>query len=343
MFSWIFARRDRNSMRERMYINSCGVGVFFLLLASFSRSDLPAASRLLSANQILPTIRRLPKDVPFSLSGMAFFKGKLYVSSNVGLLVVSGAKPEGLYSWIKRDDVIEGPWLDIANDTLWIQHAHDDSLYRFDGSAWHRVELPVPPNGFTRGDVLTGFLGISTPTAFWLVGGGHVWRFQREGESWVPEAEPPAPEYSAIRAIAPLSSSMLYVVREGTEVTPPSKYAVYDRENNWAREGLSEKMDFGGVVPSTEGVYVRATDGTLFLIRPGNVEIVETPGRCEAIAQTSKGKLLASFVDRGIFVHEDGKWNLRAPYPYGKQEGEHWAYLAESNGQIAYATDSVPQ
>src|SRR6266404_5574929 len=222
MFSWIFARRDRNSMRERMYINSCGVGVFFLLLASFSRSDLPAASRLLSANQIIPTIRRLPKDVPFGLGGVAFFKGKLYVSSNVGLLVVNGAKPEGFYSWIKRDDVIEGPWVDKANDALWIQHAHDDSLYRFDGSTWHRVELPSPPDGFTRGDILTGFLGISTPTAFWLVGGGHVWRLHSDRASWVTEPQPPAPKYSAIRAVAALDSSLLYIVREESEITPPS-------------------------------------------------------------------------------------------------------------------------
>ncbi len=102
-------------------------------------------------------------------------------------------------------------------------------------------------------------------------------------------------------------------------------------------------MDFGGVVTTDEGIYVRAEDGSLFLIRSENVQLLETPGRCEAIALTSTGKLLASFADRGIYLFDNREWDLKAPYPYGKQEGEHWAHLAESSGEIAYATSSAPQ
>jgi len=316
-----------------------------LFLAGFAGCSerVPAAPRSLAADQIGGAIRALPREAHFSLSGAVFFKGKLYVSSNVGLLVIAGGKPETLYKWFKRDDVVEGPWLDAANDMMWIQHAHDNSLSRFDGAAWHAVALPAPPSGFTRGDVLRGFLGISGPDAFWLVGGGHVWRFHAKGTAWVPEPEPPAPNYSAIRAVARLDASMLYIVREGIEVIPPSEYAVYNREDNWARQNLSEKMDFGSVVTNAEGAYVRAKDGRLFLIRPESIQILETPGLCEAITKTSTGKLLASFVDQGIFLLDNHAWELRASYPYGKQEGEHWAYLAEANGQIAYVTSSVPQ
>jgi len=134
---------------------------------------------------------------------------------------------------------------------------------------------------------------------------------------------------------------MLYIVREGLEITPPSKYGVYDRENNWTRQNISEQMDFGGIVANAEGVYLRAKEGNVFLIRSENVQILEVPGRCEAITRTTTGKLLASFVNQGIFLFDNRKWDLQVPYPYGKDEAEHWAYLAESNGQIAYATTSV--
>jgi hypothetical protein len=140
---------------------------------------------------------------------------------------------------------------------------------------------------------------------------------------------------------------MLYIVREGFEGTWHSRYAVYHRENNWARQSLSDQMQFpyesGGLITTPEAAYIRARDGRLFLIGANTVQILQAPGRCEAIAQTSRGKLLASFVGRGVFQLDHGRWDLKAAYPYGPQEGEHWAFLAESNGQIAYATTSIAQ
>jgi len=134
---------------------------------------------------------------------------------------------------------------------------------------------------------------------------------------------------------------MRYIVQEGTGILPPFEYAVYSREDDWARQDLPTEADFGDIVTVGEGNYVRMQDGRLFSIRSG-VQLMETPGRCEAIAQTSTGKLIVSFVDQGIFVFDNSKWALSVPYPYDKQEGDHRAYLAES-GQIAYATSSVPQ
>ncbi len=327
-------------MRQRAPSGLIGALYLFVQFVGCTYLRAPQA---FSGDQIAETIRALPKDAHFSLSGVAFFKDKLYVSTNVGLLVLDGGKPETLYKWRPNDDVVEGPWVDVANDALWIRHVHYGTLGRFDGTSWHRVGLPVPPEGYSRGDMLDGFLGIGSPTAFWLVGGNAVWRFQVAGDSWVLEPRPPAPQYSATRAVAPSSAAMLYVVREGFEGTWHSRYAVYDREDRWARQSLSEEMEFGGAITTREGAYVRAKDGRLFVIGPNTVRIIETPGQCEAIAQTSTGRLLASFVDRGIFLLDNDLWDLQAAYPYGQQEGEHWAYLTESDGQIAYATSSVPQ
>jgi len=102
----------------------------------------------------------------------------------------------------------------------------------------HRVEYQFRRTALRRGDVLQ-IPRNQYATAFWLVAEAHVGD-SSAGAVLVPRQKPPAPEYSAIRAIAPLSSSMLYVSRRNRS-TPPSKYVVYNRENNWARGGLSER------------------------------------------------------------------------------------------------------
>lgn len=185
-------------------------------------------------------------------------------------------------------------------------------------------------------------LGGGTARAFWLVGAGRAWQWDAAHASWRAEPQPPAPAWSAVREVAPLGDSLLYVVREGIEVTPPSPYAVYDRERNWQRIPL-KAMDFAEIVATAESVYVRAEDGTLFSLTAGAATAVEIPGKCEAIARTSGGGLLASFKDEGIHALTNDDWQLKAPYPYGPEEGEHWAFLAEDGGAIAYATSSAPQ
>ena len=326
------------TMRERAPIHSLGA---LLLVLGLAGCAVPLVPRSVPADQIPAVIRALPAHAPFAPSGAAFFKDKLYVSTNVGLLVINGTRPEALYKWFPSDDVVSGPWVDMANDALWIHHVHDNYLRRFDGTSWRLVTPPV----YRRSGSITIARGIGSPSAFWLLFGGHVWRFRAGDPAWILEPRPPAPQYSQTQAVAPFGTSMLYVVAEGIDIGSPRTYAVYDRENNWARQTLAEKMQFpiesGGLVMTAEGAYVRARDGRLFLIVPNSVRLVDSPGRCEAIARTSAGKLLASFVDRGIYLLDDGRWQLKAAYPYGPQQERHWAYLAESNGDIAYATDSA--
>lgn len=288
-------------------------------------------------------IRSLPKYTRFGFSGLSFFKGHLYASSNLGLLVISGEKIEALYQWPPtKDTVVEGPWNDLANNAIWIQLASNGSLIRFDGTNWHHIQLPRPPTGeYTRGDILKGFIGISAPQAFWVVGGGNAWRWESTKVGWKPESQPLAPEWSVTRAVAPFEDSLLYVVCEGLEVTPPSPYAIYVRKGSWRKIPL-QKMDFEDVVVTTKSVYIRAADGTLFSINDSSKTILDTPGECEAITRTSAGGLLASFKNIGIYLLSDADWELKASYPYEPTEGEHWAHIAEDGGRIAYATTSVP-
>ena len=302
-----------------------------------SRTGMPVEPKSIAVQEIPRLIRSLPEYAHFSFSGVSFFKGRLYASTNIGLLAVAGGKAAALYQWQARDSVVEGPWSDIANNAMWIQHGSDGSLARYDGARWRRVELPPPPRGFyTGGDMMTGFIGISAPQDFWLVGGGNAWRWGANGD-WTAEPQPPAPEWSAVRAVAPLGDTLLYIVREGIEVIPPSSYAVYDRQRSWHRNPL-KTMDFEQVVVTAEAVYVMAEDGTLFSLSSGSITPVPTPGLCEAITRTSTAGLLASFKNRGIYLFANGGWEIKAPYPYDSTEGEHWAHLAENGGQVAYAT-----
>jgi hypothetical protein len=320
-----------------------------LLGACPPRSDdtrVQTQPREIAADDIAAALRRMPPTVGLSFSGVVFFRDRLYLAANAGLFVVNNGRIEKLYQWSGRDPVIEGPWIDRPGSALWFQHARDGSLTRFDGANWQPIALPPPPGGdyYSRGDMLTGFLGLSSPQQYWIVGGGHAWRWGLDSR-WVPVPELPAaavPQSSAIRAVAPVEGGLLYVVRLGHEVIPPSPYAVYDSGRAWASMQIAERMDFREAALTAEALYVRAQDGRLFAIARGSVRAVPTPGPCEAIARTDSDRLIASFTGRGIFALEGGKWVRRAESPYGPEEGEHWAHLAENRGLLAYATTTVP-
>lgn len=287
-------------------------------------------------------ISALPSYTRFGYSGLAYFKGRLYASSNIGLLEFRDRKLVALYQWQKHDPVVEGPWGDPAHDSLWIQHANTGTLTRLDGRGWHNVPLPVPERGYyTRGDVLAGFRGIGSPQRFWLIDGGYVWRWGANSGDWTSEPAPPAPRFSKTVGVAPLPAGLLYIVREGVAVLPPAPFAVYTWSGDWKRLTLGT-FSFAQVVTIGDAVYVRTEEGDLLHVSPLSMEEVETPGLCKAIAMTSDGRLLASFYNKGIFVF-DKTWVRLFASPYPSGEDKYLAYLAEYEGQVAYATKSVPQ
>ena len=64
-------------------------------------------------------------------------------------------------------------------------------------------------------------------------------------------------------------------------------------------------------------------------------------GFCEALAVTSDGKLLGAIRGKGIFIH-NRHWEKLLEAPIAEDKGEQWAYLAEYQGEVAYATSSSP-
>jgi hypothetical protein len=47
---------------------------------------------------------------------------------------------------------------------------------------------------------------------------------------------------------------------------------------------------------------------------------------------------MASFVGAGVFTLTSDGWTKVLDSPYGPSGGERWAYLAEKDGVVAYAT-----
>jgi hypothetical protein len=115
-----------------------------------------------------------------------------------------------LYKWYDKDDVISGPWLDVANKSVWIKHERINKMIRYDGTAWEITELPQPKEGYTRGDILSGFRGTGTKEGFWLEGGGHAWQWNSRNSIWESVS---MPQEGSLARIIPLPNKILLVMR----------------------------------------------------------------------------------------------------------------------------------
>jgi hypothetical protein len=305
----------------------------------FRRLD-PVKPKVVEPKDIHSVIRTLPSNTRFGYSGLKYFNGKLYASSNIGLLEFCDRKPHALYYWFTYDNVVEGPWLDMPNASLWLWRLHSNDLIRLNGNGWYRTNLPVPPRGhYSRGDILSGFVGISNNQNFWLIGGGHVWRWHDKTKSWKLEPIPPAGKWSGTMGVAPLSKGLLYIVREEVGVLPLAKYSAYlYTAGQWERIPLGT-FGFRQVLTIENTAFIHTREGDLLTVTDQTVNKVIIPGTCEAIATTSTGRLLGVFRDKGIYVYNK-KWIKLFDYPYSNIEGEHRAYLAEYDAEVAYATTS---
>jgi len=327
-----------------MHIRFC-FGVAGLVALALAACD-EAADQLAAADpktkpptEIGKLIASLPDYAQFSLTGVAFYGGRLYVATNIGLIELQGTTLRSLHKWYSDDDVVEGPWVDKTSKSLWIQRVHDGALLRLDETGWHRIALPAPPNGYySRGDVLEGFRGVSDAGGFRLIGGGYVWVWNPP-DHWILETSPPAPEFGAPVGVGFLHGREIRVMRFGICPVRPCDYAFYWRDRDgWS---ASRKLPVGEVrqvLGTADGIFARGDKGELVRLDDNGAVVLETPGKCEAIARTSADKLMASFFGAGIFTFSQERWAKALDYPYGSSEGEHWAHLAEENGVVAYAT-----
>jgi hypothetical protein len=321
------------------------VSIAVPVAALASSSTAPAEKPIVNAaGEIHKLIKALPSYAPFSVTGIAFYKGHLFAGSNIGLIDLKGAVPSAVYRWNPGDAVIEGPWADEVSGSLWIQRDHDGALLRMDQAGWHLVTLPDPPNGyFSRGDVLAGFRGVSDSSGFRLVGGGFVWRREDTG-GWTLEPSPPLPKYSALEGVAFSGSAEMVVARLGTCSIQPCGYAAYWREANGWKPAIPLPMCcVKQVLGTMSEAIVRGENGGLVRITRTEAVALPAPGPIDAVTRASNGRMFASVAGAGIFARDGEHWTKLLDYPDGVAPGEHWAYLAEEHGVVAFATTSVPQ
>ena len=328
---------------------------------SFHAMTVSASSpTFLPESKLAGLIQGLPDYAPFGYSGLAFYKDKLYASTNVGLIEIIDGRPNGVYRFQNSDSVVSGPWLDTSDQLLWVLDDHANQLLNFDGGAWHRVNLPQPQKGdLTRGDVLEGPRPIGNALGFWLESGGSVSRWNQTKAAWATEPQPPPPapplppsaswRESETIGVLPIDQDLLFIERHASLA-----FLLRDDENfesdtvvRWNSGSQEIRNDSGTKFfadnwASADGAaYICATSGLLFRVTPQAVTKVEAPGKCETLASTSSHTLLASFRSKGIYEYKR-KWVLRAAHPYPSGTGDYWTYLSENGSEIALAIVAKP-
>ena len=131
----------------------------------------------------------------FSISGLAYFDGKLYVSTNLGIVVIQNGRVLNLLQFQTVDSVVSGPWVDNANHLLWASDHHTGELLKYDGKQWARTPKPKPEKGyFSRGDAFAGVKPVGNRFGFWMAAAGSAWRWDNASNGWqnmvVKEAAP---------------------------------------------------------------------------------------------------------------------------------------------------------
>ena len=183
LLSWTLVRWFKPKIGRKAYLLAAvpivlaGVALFAMYWRARPNTGHP---KVVNAAKLAGLIKSIGGYANFSFTDLAYFNGKLFVGTNLGLVEVEGGKPAEIYRFQSHYSVVSGPWLDRANRLLWVLDEQTHELVRFDGKTWTRMPLPNPAKGYySRGDVLAGIRPVGTPEGFWLSSAGSVWNIPR--------------------------------------------------------------------------------------------------------------------------------------------------------------------
>ena len=358
--SWALVRYFKPKIGRSAYFMAAipFILVFVALFVEFERAKPnQGPPKIVAADRIARLIKGLPQFAHFSLSGLSFFQGQLYVGTNLGIVEVSGGTTTRLYQFQSEDSVVSGPWLDKADHLLWAIDDHTHGLLRFDGIEWTRMRTPLPAKGyFTRGDVLEGVRPIGNSAGFWLAAGGTAWKWDSGALKWleIVESTPQSndKDYRGVNdviGVLPIGQTPLLIVRHQTLA-----FMVKAGEDFFSDELVNPTDPTLTPVPrdgkafladtwtaTEDASYICTKDGNLVRVT-GHVVRLEAPGSCEAVSTDEDSNLLVSITSKGIFRYTEGKWMLLAESPYPSGAGKYWTYISASSGQLAVAVDGQP-
>jgi hypothetical protein len=325
------------------------------LFAEFRReSPNGGPPKVAAATKLSELVKSLPQAAHFSLSGLSFFDGKLYVGTNLGIVEVSRGEVTRLYQFQPSDSVVSGPWLDRTDHLLWATDDHTNELLRFDGNKWTRMREPVPAKGYySRGDVLEGVRPIGSAEGFWLAAAGTAWRWDGGALEWRQIPLPHPSDHTntgEVIGVLPIGEHALLIVRHqllpfllrkdedflSDELVGSSDPTA----TPLARDGKPFLAD--GWTVSGDAGYICTKARELIRVTEERVAPLDTPGPCEAVATDDNLNLLVTIKSKGIFRHTQGHWMLIAESPYPTAVGEYWTHLSASSGQLAIAIDARP-
>jgi hypothetical protein len=361
LLSWGLVRYFKPKIGSKAYFLAA-IPFVMAGLAAFAEyeRDRPSTGppKVVAAAKLSGLIKSLPHGAAFSISGLSFLDGKLYVGTNLGLLEASGGQVTRLFQFQSRGSVVSGPWLDRADHLLWAMDDETHELVRFDGNSWTRMEAPVPAKGYySRGDVLEGVRPIGNAQGFWLAAAGTAWRWDSASLKWRQIAAsanlPPPPGYDSVNeviGVLPIGQTALLIVRhepmaflvhgdsgfrsdEAFRAAEPISSAV-------VRDGAPFLADTWAV--SEDAGYICTKKQSLIRVTTERAAPLDAPGACEAVANDDAMNLLVSIRSKGVYKYADGKWTLVAATPYPSGAGEYWTFLATSRGQLALAIDGKP-
>lgn len=298
------------------------------------------------------------------ITSLAFFEGKLYAGSSIGLLEFDGRDLTQVHKWSASDDVVEQVVVDEANDLLWLFHAGRGVFFRYDGEKWSSTQLPKLEEGeeYSRRDLAGGLKPIASENGLWLQTLRGVWKWNPHTNDWtaqeLPQENCVAPSGAdfqtndAIRCfagIAPIDKGMIVfrhrvyfgdtLARADFGKDLPSDSVVYFEAGQW-RQIQHQLTNFvvsdKHIAVGREAVFVKTIDDRLFRVTPSGVTPLESLGSIEALTTTSTGTLLACFQNRGVFELEND-WRERFALPVSGFQNKNFTFLAESSGKIAFA------
>jgi hypothetical protein len=297
---------------------------------------------------------------PFTIGPLGFYKNSLFAASDRGLFEAKEGRFVARYNWLNSNDVIEELYYDRTNDLLWLRHATIGKLVRFNGDKWSFVDLPQAVE--LRGSMLTGFQMFNSNSELYIYSENDIWRWDNSASKWRAVILPPTnctgqrpgePPECFVAAGALGDNTVFAVIRRGTisrsaSVLPEnpdintSDFVVYNRKNSWITvPNTPNKYFFSkSVLSGNDEIFVLSTKNELFSITQDGIKQIPSIGEIDAIQTTSKGNLLVSVRNDGIFEF-DNAWIKQADVHLTLREPLRIVHLAEMDGQISFSVSNT--
>ena len=353
---WLVRRVKRRIGNRAYWFAPIPFLLVLLVVFAINRVQAPnnGPPTILPASKLSALIKAQSDYAPFGYSGLAFYKGKLYVATNLGLLEMEEGRLGRVYRFQNNHSVVSGPWLDTANQLLWVLDDQTNQLLSYDGMVWHRVNLPKPQKGYySRGDVLEGIKPSSNAKGFWLQAGGSVWQWDPAKNTWIFEnrrtSSLSSQDADTIIGVLPIGTKLLFILRhellsflvKNSEDFASDTLVAGDGDERVVPSGSGIKFFAEKWVVADESGYICTRSGLVLKVTPQAITKLDVPGECETLSSTESGTLLASFHRKGIYEYTTD-WRLRAAYPYPSGNGEYWAHLSGHGKELAFAINGKP-